>query len=873
MDIYPLFFKPGEVAEIRAVGIAAKKNKAWEGFAASGIVSGYFDDPGAFQQSADVLDRAEAKGVYVTINPVNPALLARAVNRLKVQKTTTQDKDIVCIRWLPIDLDPRRPADISSTEEETKAAAELARRIAAWLEGELGFARGVRAFSGNGFHLLYRLPDLPNNEETHQLIVSALAAIEGKFHNDQVDIDLTTVNPARIWKLYGTTGRKGDSTKDRPHRKSYVYPGQPEKEEDVPVTAIESLRTLAAVPAKAPAPADAGQAAPASLPPAKLPAAAGSPKGAARPFKGGELGPVDVDRYLQHHGIQYTVKTKGAQTLYVLEKCLFNPDHGPGEASIISAPTGKSPLLYQCFHASCKDKRWKDARQIISGDKPIAQFCAGYDPDWKPPRSEGSGAMAEIQVRTETGIESEAQVEPPEKVDPLEFFEKRGKRPVFVPLYLANYLASYLNPIVHTSGVFWRYRDGLWKPFPETTINQVIGTSLKERWQGDFQSNVVKRLKGLVNQEEDQWSNEPSLIPCANGMLDINTMTLLPHDPKYGNRYRLPVSYKEKAWSSRWWDYMEEVFPEDTKCAKRHILQQFWGYCLTRDCRYQVCLFLYGTGANGKSTMLDVLQAMLGPENCSSMSLQDLSERFKPQFLQNKLVNLATETESRDPMGTEMLKKLITGDVITCERKYGDQFQFRSYAKFIAALNDSPVIPDKSYGFNRRVIVVNHERRFLPEEIAAKTEAIGGKKLSDWLIEEIDGVFGWALEGLRALIANHGFRIDEEVRKDTDNLMETLNPLLIFVKEMCEIHDGIHVGTVELWECYKAWCADGKNRPLGRNKFYDQIRQTFTRVKDCELPDSRMRGFEGICLTASAKAWLADWKHRSHRRDQQELPD
>jgi hypothetical protein len=224
--IYPLFFSPGDVAEIRGIG-ASGKNKGWEGFAKS-IVSGCFDNAEAFAKAAAILDKAELRGIYFTINPVNPALLARAANRLKVPKSTTQDSDIVCIRWLPIDLDPKRPADISSTDAEIQAAVDVGKKIAAWLEGEIGFPRGIRAFSGNGFHLLYRLPDLPNDEATHGLIVGAIAAIKTRFDTDLVDIDPAVVNPARIWKLYGTTGRKGDSTADRPHRKSYVYPGQAE---------------------------------------------------------------------------------------------------------------------------------------------------------------------------------------------------------------------------------------------------------------------------------------------------------------------------------------------------------------------------------------------------------------------------------------------------------------------------------------------------------------------------------------------------------------------------------------------------------------------------------------------------------------------
>lgn len=220
--VYERLFLPGEVVEIRGIGLHGK-NSGWVGFARETVV-GYFDNAADFGKCAALLDKAGATGVYFTLNPVNPALLARSCNRLKVMKYTTQDKDIVCIRWLPIDLDPIRPAGISATNEEVAQAKDMARTVAAWMEADMKFPRAVRGFSGNGWHLLYRLPDMTNNDETHQLVVSSIANLAEKFKNDKVDLDVSVVNPARIWKLYGTTGRKGDSTPERPHRKSYLLP-------------------------------------------------------------------------------------------------------------------------------------------------------------------------------------------------------------------------------------------------------------------------------------------------------------------------------------------------------------------------------------------------------------------------------------------------------------------------------------------------------------------------------------------------------------------------------------------------------------------------------------------------------------------------
>jgi len=228
-DVYRLFFTPGEVAEIRAMGLSGK-NKAWEGFARD-VVAGYFDQPQAFGEAAQALDRAGAKAVYFTLNPCKPALLARASNRLRAAGgkhcPLTADHDIVAIRWLPVDVDPRRPAEISSSRDELQTAMATGRKVFDWMM-EQGFARPLVACSGNGCHLCFRLPDLPNTDETQAMIKAALAVLKAQFEDQRVIIDQKVGNPARIWKLYGTTTRKGDATGDRPHRRACIIL-EPEK--------------------------------------------------------------------------------------------------------------------------------------------------------------------------------------------------------------------------------------------------------------------------------------------------------------------------------------------------------------------------------------------------------------------------------------------------------------------------------------------------------------------------------------------------------------------------------------------------------------------------------------------------------------------
>ena len=153
----------------------------------------------------------------MTLNPVNPELLARTANRLRdAGKDTplTTDADVTARRWLPIDVDPMRPRGISSTDEEHELALERSRQIRDALHTE-GWPRPILGDSGNGGHVLYRV-DLP--AEDNRIVERCLEALALRFDDDRAKVDQAVFNPSRIWKLYGTLSRKGDSLPDRPHR-------------------------------------------------------------------------------------------------------------------------------------------------------------------------------------------------------------------------------------------------------------------------------------------------------------------------------------------------------------------------------------------------------------------------------------------------------------------------------------------------------------------------------------------------------------------------------------------------------------------------------------------------------------------------------
>ena len=312
---------PDGVVEVRAL--------------ADGVThSGYFDDYERLARAVEALDAdPSVAGIYVTLNTPNPALLARRANRIKLRLSrkdaTTADADIIRRRWFPIDIDPVRPSGVSSTDEEHDAALSAAERIAGYL-AEQGFAEPIRADSGNGAHLLYRI-DLANDEVATSLVKGALATLDALFSNDVITVDTANYNAARIWKLYGTLSRKGDSTEERPHRRAKVLK-VPEEIEFVPIDRLQYLAGL--LPREEPS----------------------------QPKKGSRR--IDLAAWLLDHGIAVrSTRPYQGGTLYILAECPFSGAHKDGAFAIQFA---NGAIFAGCHHASCGGgaQRWSELRGI-----------------------------------------------------------------------------------------------------------------------------------------------------------------------------------------------------------------------------------------------------------------------------------------------------------------------------------------------------------------------------------------------------------------------------------------------------------------------------------------------------------------------------
>jgi len=186
-----LLWQPGDVHEVRI----PKHNRY------GNTASGCFDNPESLARAAAEWDGKA--NLYVTLNPVNPALLARSTNRIAPKaETTSSDTDAMRRRWLFIDVDPNRPALISSTGDECQAARIVLDKVVSDFERK-GWPQPIVAMSGNGWYLLYAI-DLPNDPPSLELVKGVLEGLAIRFNTEAVSIDTTVCNAARLVGLVGS---------------------------------------------------------------------------------------------------------------------------------------------------------------------------------------------------------------------------------------------------------------------------------------------------------------------------------------------------------------------------------------------------------------------------------------------------------------------------------------------------------------------------------------------------------------------------------------------------------------------------------------------------------------------------------------------
>jgi putative DNA primase/helicase len=314
------------------------------------------------------------------------------------------------------------------------------------------------------------------------------------------------------------------------------------------------------------------------------------------------------------------------------------------------------------------------------------------------------------------------------------------------------------------------------------------------------------------------WDQPPAdVLNVQNGLLDIASGRLREHDPRHLSTVQLPVRYDPDATCPHIDQFVRDTFPEDAF----DLAAQMIAFVMLPDPSIQKAILLIGSGGNGKSVWLRVVQRFLGSENYSTESLQRLEgNRFAVSSLQGKLANICADLPATDLKGSSVFKSVTGNDRLIAERKYHDAYDLSPYCKLIFSANNPPRTPDASEAFFQRWLVINFSRTFRGEAIEVSSRELDAR-LHDPV--ELSGLLNRALAALPRLRAN-GFSEPLSCLMARDAFRAATDPVSVWIDQSTRSVPGAYITKAQLLEEYNAAAITSGNPTMTANAFGRSLR-------------------------------------------------
>lgn len=266
--------------------------------------------------------------------------------------------------------------------------------------------------------------------------------------------------------------------------------------------------------------------------------------------------------------------------------------------------------------------------------------------------------------------------------------------------------------IITVNNQLYVYEDGYYQQDERIIERKMIELfpAIKQNQRAEVLAYI--RIKTHINSADIKVT--PYIINLKNTRYDIRSGKCLEFTPDVIEFDRIPVTYDPSAYCADLDKMLNRVFLGDREVI--NLFEEMVGYCLIKSSRYQKAFILIGSGSNGKSTILDLIEEFLGVRNYSSLPLEKVTDRFNMAELENRLANIGDDIDNVTIRDSGTLKKMISGESITVERKGERPFKLSPYATHIYSANAIPRSFDKSDGFYRRWLFVPFNAKFSSED-------------------------------------------------------------------------------------------------------------------------------------------------------------
>lgn len=327
----------------------------------------------------------------------------------------------------------------------------------------------------------------------------------------------------------------------------------------------------------------------------------------------------------------------------------------------------------------------------------------------------------------------------------------------------------------------------------------------------------------ISNADLDRHDN---LYNCQNGIFDLDTFKLMPHDPQYLLSKISNVWYDPAAKSEAWEKFVDEIM--EGKQDKIRYLQKLFGIALTTDTSIERMVIIYGpTTRNGKSTILEVIVYMNGGADGYALSMppETLAQKKNKDSrsasgdiarLDGCRLLVASEPPKRMLFDAALVKTLLGRDTITARNLFEREFQFTPQFTLVMNTNYLPYVQDETMFTSGRIEVLPFERHFSPEEQDT------GLKDRLKTKECISAVFNWCLDGLR-LYRKEGLIAPAAVKDATKDYQQSSDKIGMFIDE-CMMHTGVNSKGGDVYMCFSDWCRANGFEGGSKRSFFEDMR-------------------------------------------------
>lgn len=375
--------------------------------------------------------------------------------------------------------------------------------------------------------------------------------------------------------------------------------------------------------------------------------------------------------------------------------------------------------------------------------------------------------------------------------------------------------------IITANGDMYMYVDGYYKKGEVYILQRVLDAfpSVKR----NFRNEIIEYIKIQSYYDMSKHKESTYYLNLSNGRLDVLNGKLYQHDPSIVEFVRVPVFFDSEAYDEHVDNMLNKLFVNDTQV--RLLFEEMMGYALTRNQKYQRGFMFYGDGSNGKSTMLEMIRQFFGYDNVTSVDLGKLSDNYSGAELENKLVNIGDDINTKVLRDTGDIKKLFTGEGMLVRPIYKPPFMLHNFAKMIFSANSLPHSTDKSFGFLRRFEFIPLEATISPSDpdfdphIADKISTDNAKSY----------LLNIAIKGLKRLIKQGDFTKPKSVVEAKERYRISNSSVLTWVWEHEFTYDDISKGSIaDQYQSFKEYTINsGQKHVPSRTTFTQEINSEF----------------------------------------------